>query len=337
MSTCLLVTNCDQPVDDLDRKVALNTDLLIRHRDYNFIKDNKALLEKLASFSSNENSSKTAYALKYGGKEDDFIIFTDRVTQVVSQVDSSNTYTFYIERNSGKEFNSIENLVLSIVSNGLYRAHTITYYFPRGIKRGDNNFEVRSFKQIPVGKTSKAFEKNGSNFAKSSGGTCENVQYVIYETLHDCYSGAHSGAGEADQCDGRGSLPYSTYTINYVCSGGGGEGSYDGIIETGDPGSISSPHDDLPVNTGITLPPSSQTTGCDDESTTANQINRLLDEALTEEELIWLFNFRDEADEILASILNNTLISAFPFIKYPPNNMYSRLYPKLTEYLKNLK
>lgn len=38
---------------------------------------------------------------------------------------------------------------------------------------------------------------------------------------------------------------------------------------------------------------------------------------------------------IIDSGVDNTLVIAFPFVKYPPNSNYATLYPKLTEYLKN--
>lgn len=39
--------------------------------------------------------------------------------------------------------------------------------------------------------------------------------------------------------------------------------------------------------------------------------------------------------EIIKSRINNTSVSIFPFIQYPPNSNYNILYPQLTEYLKN--
>lgn len=41
------------------------------------------------------------------------------------------------------------------------------------------------------------------------------------------------------------------------------------------------------------------------------------------------------AKEIINASINNTLISPFPFFKYPPGSIYTTVYPKLTEYLKN--
>ncbi|WP_162623300.1 hypothetical protein [Confluentibacter sediminis] len=40
-------------------------------------------------------------------------------------------------------------------------------------------------------------------------------------------------------------------------------------------------------------------------------------------------------NEIVDSGVDNTLVTAFPFVKYPPNSNYATQYPKLTEYLKN--
>lgn len=41
------------------------------------------------------------------------------------------------------------------------------------------------------------------------------------------------------------------------------------------------------------------------------------------------------AKSIIDAAMNNILISAQPFFKYPENSNYATLYPKLTEYLKN--
>lgn len=40
-------------------------------------------------------------------------------------------------------------------------------------------------------------------------------------------------------------------------------------------------------------------------------------------------------NDIIDSAVNESLITPFPFFKYPPNSNYDTLYPKLTEYLKN--
>lgn len=44
---------------------------------------------------------------------------------------------------------------------------------------------------------------------------------------------------------------------------------------------------------------------------------------------------KEFANEIIDSGLDNTLVSPFPFIKYPLNSNYESVYPKFTEYLKN--
>lgn len=106
-------------------------------------------------------------------------------------------------------------------------------------------------------------------------------------------------------------------------------------------------------DTGITLPPNCQTYYCGGE-VTANTINDLLDNTLSYDDLLWLNNNSNEANliksflelnnsteeknfvyEIISAGIEGILVSAFPFVKYPPNSNYTTLYPKLTQYLKN--
>lgn len=328
------VISCDNTLTNENE----NPDYRIRHRDFDFIKDNDALIEKLSSFSESGSPSKhstTSKSIKFGSEDDEFTIFTDRVTEVASLDGQDYSYTFYIKSKTRGEFNTIENLILTSKGDGSYKAHIAKYYFPEGVTSENDNFEIRDFREITGSELPNLFGKSSN----SSNIMCTNVQYVIYEILHDCYSGNHSGANEANQCDGNGSLPYSTFTIYYVCGPGGGGGSSGGG-NTGGPntgGTISNPPPtgDNVANTGITLPPSCQTNNCEDDSAIVNEINSLLNNELTTDELIYLFNNKVLADEIHASILNKTLVTAFPLVKYPLGSKYSKLYPKLTEYLKN--
>ena len=47
------------------------------------------------------------------------------------------------------------------------------------------------------------------------------------------------------------------------------------------------------------------------------------------------YEAQNQVKEIINSGKDGTLISALPFVKYPPNSNYATIYPKLTEYLKN--
>ena len=315
-----------------------NINYRIRHRDFEFIESNQILLNKLSSFSENNDQSKNGKLsknIRFGDETDEFVIFTDRVTEVASLNGLEHSYTFFIKRKSKGEFNTIENLILTSDGEGGYKSHIAKYFFPKGLTSDSDNFEVKEFREISQNEASDLFGKSNRN-------ACINVQYVVYEIKHDCYSGTHSGNGEAEQCDGQGSLPYSTFTIHYVCGVGGGGGgtttgggSGTGGSNTGGTVSNPPPTGDNVANTGITLPPSCQTNDCGDESTIVNEINSLLNNELTTDQLIYLFNDPILADEVRSSILNKTLVTAFPLVKYPLGSKYSKLYPKLTEYLKN--
>ena len=171
----------------------------------------------------------------------------------------------------------------------------ITYYFPDGIASEHNNFTVTGFKEI----NSETF----SLTTKTSKSSCVNYYYDVIEIPHKCYSGNHSGASEADNCDGNGSLPYSTYHVVAYFSDGCGEGTGGGNLGSGgssDPGvggGGSGSGGGGPVDTGISLPPPCQSEDCDVQIL-ANEINDLLGSTLDYEQLEFLFNNNNIAEKV---------------------------------------
>ncbi|MRX37762.1 hypothetical protein GJU43_00605 [Flavobacterium sp. LC2016-23] len=254
----------------------------------------------------------------------DFKIFTDKLTYVKNDEQAKESFTFYIERNNySPANNTIENLILTKRFNeDQYKAYIIIYFFPDGIASEHKNFKVTGFKAV----NSETFSFN--NLTSKS--ACENTyEYTVIETAHKCYSGAHSGSSEAANCEGKGSLPYSTYQIvaYQIAScgesmGGGGMGgdqSGTGGGSSSTPGSGGSG----PVDTGISLPPSCQSVDCE-VPILANDINVLLGNTLNFEQLTFLFNNDNIANEVKNYLDQNTNAAAKKFgiwaINYFINN-----------------
>lgn len=289
----IILSSCDNDelIEPQEQK------LIIAHKNFDFIENNINLLNKVNKLSkpTNKIASKGNYLSK-----NEFTVFKERVTYIKSTDNKRESYSFYIERNNINKTDIIENLILSkTLDDNEYKAHIITYSFPEGIENEKENFVVTNFEELDTENVSNIFNKS----------SCENTyEYTVVETKHDCYSGNHSGAGEAESCDGQGSLPYSTWsinvTVNYQCDGGGstGGGTYTGDpIDTGNPSNNTPPNNSNPIDTGITLPPSCQTSICGEEIT-ANTINDLLDNTLSYDDLLWLNDNSNEAD-VLKNLL----------------------------------
>jgi len=292
----IILSSCDN--DELIKPQEQK--LIIAHKNFDFIENNINLLNKVNKLSkpTNKIASKGNYLSK-----NEFTVFKERVTYIKSTDNKRESYSFYIERNNINKTDIIENLVLSkTIDDNEYKAHIITYSFPEGIENEKENFVVTNFEELDTENVSNLFNKS----------SCENTyEYTVLETKHDCYSGNHSGAGEAESCDGQGSLPYSTWsinvTVNYQCDGGGstGGGTYTGDpIDTGNPGNNTPPNNSSPIDTGITLHPNCQTSNCGGEIS-ANTINNLLGNSLNDAELLWLFN-NDNQTNIIKRLLENS-------------------------------
>lgn len=284
-----------------------NTDqkgAVMLHKNYEFLRSRESLFKVITNSETQKSTSKrTVQAL-------DFKIFTDRLTYVKNDKQAKESFTFYIERNNYSPLsNTMENLILTKRFNEEeYKAYIITYFFPDGIASEHKNFKVTGFKAV----NSETFSFN--NLTSKS--ACENTyEYTVIETAHKCYSGAHSGSSEAANCEGKGSLPYSTYQIvaYQIAScgesmGGGGMGgdqSGAGGGSSSTPGSGGSG----PVDTGISLPPSCQSVDCE-VPILANDINVLLGNTLNFEQLTFLFNNDDIATEVKNYLDQNTNAAA---------------------------
>jgi len=192
------------------------------------------------------------------------------------------------------------------------------------------------------------FNKNDNRSARGSG-----CQVDLVETKHSCYSGHHSGAGEAAQCDHKGQGPYSTFTLYLSCSGSGGGGGG----QESSPGGNNGPQTgnggpggdngnsgaNNGIDTGITLPPSCQGTECN-EVVLPNNINTLLNKKLSFSELVFLYNNESIANEIYTALINNQQYSKETYlwtISYLTNNIDAGVYfsqnPKDLEVLYNFR
>lgn len=257
----LIFFGCSADVDIIKKAETNSEQLLTVHKNFEFVKLNKEISKIISSSEKNKSSNTSNKVIQ----TKDFKIFTNRVTYTTLKNKSRESYSFYIERNNSLKSDIIENLILAKnATNDNYRAYIITYFFPDGINSNHNNFKVKAFQEINSQTLS---IKN--IFAKTA---CQDsYTYTIIETGHKCYSGEHYGAGEAGDCDGKGSLPYSTYSIQVLTvscdtsGGGGGGGTYnpDQTSGTGTTGPTSpNTGNTLPVDTGMTFPSPCQTDDC---------------------------------------------------------------------------
>ncbi|MCD0463956.1 hypothetical protein [Flavobacterium sp. ENC] len=285
-----------------------NTDqkgAVMLHKNYEFLRSRESLFKVITNSETQKSTSKrTVQAL-------DFKIFTERLTYVKNDEQAKESFTFYIERNNySPASNTIENLILTKRFNEEeYKAYIITYFFPDGIASEHKNFKVTGFKAV----NSETFSFN--NLTSKS--ACENTyEYTVIETAHKCYSGAHSGSSEAANCEGKGSLPYSTYQVvaYQIAScgesmGGGGMGGDQSGAGGGGGGSTPGSGGGAPVDTGISLPPSCQSVDCE-VPILANDINVLLGNTLNFEQLTFLFNNDNIANEVKNYLDQNTNAAA---------------------------
>lgn len=299
---------CSSEIDKLENADQEKENYILLHKNYDYLKSNSALLNKLTNLDTQKSTLKSKNI-----QTEDFKIFTDKVTYTKRPDNLRESYTFYIEKYNYASNKTIDNLILSRkLGDEKFKAYVISYYFPDGIASGHNNFKVTEFKEI----NSETFSL--TNLTSKS--ACENTyEYSWVEVKHDCYSGVHSGGAEASLCDGKGSLPYSSYrivaTLTNSCGEGGGGSDPGGEYGTvgggsGNPGGSGSgigpgSGNGSGVDTGISLPPSCQSANCDVQIL-ANDINDLLGSTLSYEQLEFLLNNNDKAVAVKSFLDQNS-------------------------------
>lgn len=302
-----MLCGCSSDLDVI-KKDAINSEQLITvHKNFEFVKLNKTISKIITTSEKAKLSTINSKIVQ----TKDFKIFTNRVTYTTLKNKLRESYSFYIERNNSLKSNIVENLILAKnATNDNYRAYIATYFFPDGINSNHKNFKVITFQEINSQTLS---IKN--IFAKSA---CQDsYTYTIVETGHKCYSGEHYGAGEAGNCDGKGGLPYSTYSIQVLIvscdTGAGGTYNPDPTFGTGTTGPTSpNTGNTLPVDTGMTFPTPCQTDDCS-EMLIVNEINDLLDNSLDYFQLEWLAMNNDAANNIKSLLVQNNTSEAKAF------------------------
>lgn len=293
----IILSGCSSEIDKTENSNLKTKNFIILHKNYNFLKSNVLLFNKLSGLGAERITSKSKNI-----KTSYFEIFIDKVTYTKRLDNSRESYTFYIEKYNHASNKTIDNLILTKNLNDKdFKTYIITYYFPDGIASKHKNFKIIAFKEI----NNKTFSIN--NLTSKS--TCENTyEYVVIETAHTCYSGTHSGASQAGSCDGQGSLPYSTYHIvAYLidgCGGTGGGSNPEGSSGPGGGGGTGSSGNGPSVDTGMSIPPPCQSSDCD-EQILANDINDLLGNTLNYEQLQFLFNNNEIAEEVKTFLETN--------------------------------
>lgn len=309
-------SSCSSEAELIENSNSRKENIIRLHKNYDFVKSNTSLFSKLNNADIQKSTAKTKNI-----ETADFTIFTERVTYTQNVELSTESYAFYIEKKGQISNRTIDNLILTKnLKDENYKAYIITYFFPDGIASEHKNFIVSNFKEL---------NNQTFSFKNSTAKTACTFDYEFIEIAHRCYSGNHSGASEVGQCDGKGSLPYSTYSVKVLTLNCGSEsggisspegGFYPNTGENnGGGGKGGGKGGGHPVDTGISLPPPCQTSECD-VKLLANDINEMLGNTLNYEQLKFLFDNND-----VALLIKNFLESK--------NNSESR--SLATEYISN--
>lgn len=306
----LILYGCSAEIDKSEIPNQEKENFIILHKNYDYLKSNTSLFNRLKNL-DNLKSNVTSKNIQ----TEDFKIFTDNITYTKRPDKLRESYTFYIEKPNYASNKTIDNLILARnLGDEKFKAYIITYYFPDGIVSQHNNFKITEFKEI----NSETFSIQNITSKKAN---CENT-YEIIETVHKCYSGAHSGDSQAGQCDGKGSLPYSTYHIvahqvnscGESTAGGSPEGGGSGPGGGGGSSSGSGGSGGPAVDTGITLPPTCQSADCG-VPILANEINDLLGSTLNYSQLEFLSHHDDVAASVKSFLGQNNTAADKSFVK----------------------
>lgn len=254
--------------------------------------------------------------------------------------------------NRGNEFYDTENLIIE-EKNGVENAYILSYKFDNKWVANYLNTGIVTKPEGKVYYSSFDLSSLGAkNHTTKSSSTC---QYVTISLVSPC------------PCDGHISLPcycwqnpQSFNSLQYICDSSGGSDDESGSPMDTDGGSGGGGGDGG-------FPSESPNDSNDNSETQANiesmaefiefKINKIITRLeLNSNEVEWLSDniekaldiydyvafenawsdkAQEFAKEIIQSHMDNTLVSTFPFIKYPLNSNYETVYPKFTEYLKN--
>lgn len=306
----LILYGCSAEIDKSEISNQEKENFIVLHKNYDYLKSNTFLFNRLKNL---ENQKSTVEGKNI--QTEDFKIFTDQITYTKRSDKLRESYTFYIEKPDYASNKTIDNLILARnLGDEKFKAYIITYYFPDGIASQHNNFKITEFKEI----NSETFSIQNITSKKAN---CENT-YEIIETVHKCYSGAHSGDSQAGQCDGKGSLPYSTYHIiahqtnscGESTAGGSPEGGGSSPGGGGGGGSGNGGSGGPAVDTGITLPPTCQSADCG-VPILANEINDLLGSTLNYSQLEFLSHHDDVAASVKSFLDRNNTTADKSFVK----------------------
>lgn len=142
------------------------------------LEKSKVVLKK---FSQNISGKTVSYA-------DGVTLDTDNVTYIENGP-NYHTYTFYLKRESASADASLENLVLSPLTDGSYRELLFTYNLTSSEKQMlENGFIVDTQGKVKVTELTKGTYNNGGQLAKTSCNWTETTVWV------PCSEGLHSGS-----------------------------------------------------------------------------------------------------------------------------------------------
>lgn len=343
----LLFTNCekDEFISENDINIIINTDSISNNNPFGFtiqtlelkdIESNTEILDKIENIKNKSNKSNKAGTASKNIKnpktvyssDQSFIIDTGIVKYMQNQDSTYHSYTFPIYRannNSG-----LENLMLSSQDDGTYKTYIVTYELTeQEILNLNNNLPV-DLKNKVTHTEFKDEQLVDNIFARES--RLPTTIFIVFEGPCDCHT-THAAGG----CTHPKSST-SSFTSN-TSPGAGHNTSYTGNQSNQNNynyGGATSPTSSLTIKESLIFYIT--------EIVGLNGQEEYLLKSFNNKELKEIKSFltnsnTEEVESITKEIIDskkaNSLVSFFPFIKYPPNSNYDTLYPKLTEYLKN--
>jgi hypothetical protein len=352
--SCSSLWNCesDQPIRELHEITPERKRKIFIEPWDHWQKEHHKIALKVEKFRKNTKNLHNTTSSQYG-----FTIEEDKV-QIVEHADYT-TYTFVVKRETPTE-EILENYLFKQFLDGSYRQYLLTYYYgtdSNGIRVLDPthmDIEAIEDENLVLNRSSDCFPHFEEAFI---GMNCTYRATCTGFFGHELGDGA-CGCTGLNGCYPAGETCEAEYGFVFNDCGGGSSGTDDNTSTNNpnDPtgGNANASHTNGSTHTTPFEEPTSDydiVIGCLNGTASFGLPNVSLSQDL----MNYLANEPDLASslrnyihengcsienetlvkEIIESSADGTLISVFPFVRYPEGSNYATQYPKLTEYLKN--
>ncbi|WP_162623306.1 hypothetical protein [Confluentibacter sediminis] len=331
----LLFWNCEKETvlpEEINQVEDQDSTFSLKHYSREHIKKNTKLVSKLKEFNDKLAKNKSA---KYSGKniyneKYDFTIYTDSATYI--KHGDYHSYTFPILQGADEK---ITNVLFELNDQGEYDAFLVNYDYSA------NELKNKDFNSLSMKTSMKPIDLDfNSLFARTmSAYICiYSYEYISDGELRGAGNEVYEWVLTASYCEN----VYYEVNDSKVYSNGGNNAT---VTVSGT----------TPRGSGSTTSPTPSPSPFDAEelmeiSVVKSELGLNLPERLWIDKWanghiafkiynfctaeMWSQEAKAFGNEIVDSGVDNTLVTAFPFVKYPPNSNYAIQYPKLTEYLK---